>query len=194
MTLESSGPNARHAGLTERACRSPTCLIDANANKKAVFSERGLRSTDWSGSKGGPLKALRTVERSHGDTEGGLEWLILLAPFQKSHDQVVYSHWLASHQNMVCCNRCHIHIECGRGATVSNSSCWNERTTDISHDSGSIWVFEQRIKAPCWRGPSFRYSGKHLHRKVPGYPFKGIVHPKMKIKSLITRPHAIPTM
>jgi len=30
--------------------------------------------------------------------------------------------------------------------------------------------------------------------KVYGYTlFKGLVHPKMKIKSLITHPHAVPT-
>ncbi len=32
MTLESLGPNSRQAGLTERACRSPTRLTDASAN------------------------------------------------------------------------------------------------------------------------------------------------------------------
>jgi len=57
-------------------------LIDTDANRRAVFSKRGLRSTDWSGAKDGPLKAPRTMERSHGGTEGGLEGLILPSPFR----------------------------------------------------------------------------------------------------------------
>ncbi len=37
MTLESLGLSSKQAGLTERACRSPTRLTDASANSRAVF-------------------------------------------------------------------------------------------------------------------------------------------------------------
>ncbi len=54
-------PNSRQAGLTERACRSPTRLTNANANSRAVFSESTLRLEDCNGSNGGPFTALSTV-------------------------------------------------------------------------------------------------------------------------------------
>ncbi len=57
-TLESLGRNSRQAGFMERACRSPTCLTDANANSRAVFSESTLMLEDCNGSNGGPFRAL----------------------------------------------------------------------------------------------------------------------------------------
>ncbi len=62
MTLESLGLNFRQAGLTERACRSPTRLTDANANSRAVFNESILRLEDCNGSNWGPFRALRMVD------------------------------------------------------------------------------------------------------------------------------------
>ncbi len=80
MTLESLGPKSRQAGLTERACRSPTRLTDANANSREVFSESTLRLEDCNGSNGGPFRALSTVGKSQGGTVRGRGGLILLAP------------------------------------------------------------------------------------------------------------------
>ncbi len=79
-TLESLGPNSRQAGLMERACRSPTCLTDANANSRAVFSESTLRLEDCNGSNGGPFRALITVGKSQGGIVRGRRGFILLAP------------------------------------------------------------------------------------------------------------------
>ncbi len=77
MTLESLGPNSRQTVLTERACRSPTCLTDASANSRAVFNESTLRLEDCNGSNGGPFS---TVGKSQGGTLRGRGGLILLAP------------------------------------------------------------------------------------------------------------------
>ncbi len=44
--MESLSPNSRQAGLTKRACRSPTRLIDASAKNRAVFNESALRLKD----------------------------------------------------------------------------------------------------------------------------------------------------
>ncbi len=38
----------------DSACRSPIHFTDVSASSRAVFSVRGRRSTDCSGSKGGP--------------------------------------------------------------------------------------------------------------------------------------------
>ncbi len=64
-TLESLGPNSRQAGLTERACRSPTRLTDASANSRAIFNESTLRLEDYNGLNGGLFRALSTVGKSH---------------------------------------------------------------------------------------------------------------------------------
>ncbi len=77
--MESLGPNSRQAGLTERACRSPTRLTDASANSRAVFNESTLRLEDCNGSNGGPFRGLSTVGKSHGGTVRGRGGLILLA-------------------------------------------------------------------------------------------------------------------
>ncbi len=39
-------PNTRQAGLTERACSSPTCLNNASANSRAAFMENRGKSYD----------------------------------------------------------------------------------------------------------------------------------------------------
>ncbi len=80
MTLESLGPNSRQAGLTERACRSPTRLTDASANSRVVLNESDLRLVDCNGSNGGPFKALSMVGKSQGGTVRGCMGFILLAP------------------------------------------------------------------------------------------------------------------
>ncbi len=56
------------AGLTERACRSPTRLTDACANSRAFFNESTLRLEDCNGSNGGPFRALSMVGKSQGGT------------------------------------------------------------------------------------------------------------------------------
>ncbi len=43
-SLESLGPNSRHAGFIERACKSPPRLTDAGSN--AVFSESAFKYAD----------------------------------------------------------------------------------------------------------------------------------------------------
>ncbi len=78
--MESLGPNSRQAGLTERACRSPTRLTDASANSRAVLNECDLRLVDCNGSNGGPFKALSTVGKSQGGTVQGRGGFILLVP------------------------------------------------------------------------------------------------------------------
>ncbi len=70
MTLES---NSRQAGLTERACRSPTRLTDASASSRAVFSESALRLEDCNGSNS-------AVGKSQGGTVRGRGGFILLVP------------------------------------------------------------------------------------------------------------------
>ncbi len=70
--MESLGPNSRQAGLTERACRSPTRLTDASANSRAVFNESTLRLEDCNGSNGGHFRALSTVGKSQGGTVRGI--------------------------------------------------------------------------------------------------------------------------
>ncbi len=67
-TWESAGPNSRHESSTENACRSPTLLTVANAERSTVFRDRNLSSTDCRGSKGAPLKADRTEGRSQTTT------------------------------------------------------------------------------------------------------------------------------
>ncbi len=66
------GPNSRQAGLTERACRSPTRLTDASANSRAVFNESTLRLEDCNGSNGGPFRPLGTS--TVGKSQGGTVW------------------------------------------------------------------------------------------------------------------------
>uniref|UniRef100_A0A673HHF8 Double-strand break repair protein MRE11 n=1 Tax=Sinocyclocheilus rhinocerous TaxID=307959 RepID=A0A673HHF8_9TELE len=73
----------KQVGLTESTCRSPIRFTDANASSRAVFSIRGQRSTDSSGSKGGLFRALNTVGRSHVGTVTGRGGLSLLDPFKK---------------------------------------------------------------------------------------------------------------
>ncbi len=74
------GPNSRQAGLTERACRSPTCLTDASANSRVVYNENTLRLEDCNGSNGSPFRALSTVGTSQGGTVRGHRGFILLVP------------------------------------------------------------------------------------------------------------------
>ncbi len=64
----------------ERACRSPTCLTDANASSRADLNESDLRLVDCNGSNRGPFKALSMVGKSQGGTVRGRGGLILLAP------------------------------------------------------------------------------------------------------------------
>ncbi len=59
------------AGLTERACRSPTRLTNASTNSRAVFNESTLMLEDCNGSNGGPFGALSTVGMSQGGTVRG---------------------------------------------------------------------------------------------------------------------------
>ncbi len=72
----------RSMGLTERACRSPTRLTNANANSRAVFSESTLRLEDCNGSNGGPFRALSMVVISQSGTVRGRGGFILLAPLK----------------------------------------------------------------------------------------------------------------
>ncbi len=72
-TWESAGPNSRHESSTENACRSPTLLTVANAERSTVFKDRNLSSTDCRGSKGAPLKAARTEGRSQRVPGEGVE-------------------------------------------------------------------------------------------------------------------------
>ncbi len=58
--MESLGPNSRQAGLTERACRSPTRLTNVSASSRAVFNECSeARGLQWfkRGSLQGPYGA-----------------------------------------------------------------------------------------------------------------------------------------
>ncbi len=81
-TWESAGPNSRHESSTENACRSPTLLTVANAERSTVFRDRNLSSTDCRGSKGAPLKADRTEGRSQEGTKWGRGGFSLLAPLR----------------------------------------------------------------------------------------------------------------
>ncbi len=81
-TWESAGPNSRHESSTENACRSPTLLTVANAERSTVFRDRNLSSTDCRGSKGAPLKAARTEGRSQEGTRWGRGGFSLLAPLR----------------------------------------------------------------------------------------------------------------
>ncbi len=51
-----------------------------------------------------------------------------------------------------------------------------------------LTVDEELTKQPS----SFRQCSRLLHAEVLGQIIKGIVHPKMKILSLITHPHVVP--
>ncbi len=66
--MESLGPNSRQAGVTERACRSPTHSTVISASSRAVFNESVWRLEDCNGSNGGPFRALSTVGKSQGGT------------------------------------------------------------------------------------------------------------------------------
>ncbi len=70
-------------GLTESACKSHIRLTDASASSRAVFRDRDHRSTDCSGSKGGPFRALRIVGRSQVGIVKGRMGFSLLDPFRK---------------------------------------------------------------------------------------------------------------
>jgi len=108
-----------------------TCLIDASANRRAVFSERGLRLIDWSGSKGGPFKAPRTVERSNGGTEGGLEGLILLVPFRNLTTRSFLTNDWPATRTWCAAMAATYTLSVDGERPASNSFCRNERTTNI---------------------------------------------------------------
>ncbi len=69
--MASLGPNSRQAGLMDRACESPTHLIDDNASSRTVFNESALRLVDCNGSNRGTFRALSTVGKSQGGTVRG---------------------------------------------------------------------------------------------------------------------------
>ncbi len=66
------------AGLTERACRSPTRLTNASTNSRAVFNESTLMLEDCNGSNGGPFGALGTVGMSQGGTVRGFIKIVII--------------------------------------------------------------------------------------------------------------------
>ncbi len=138
MTLESLGPYSRQAGLTERACRSPTHLTAASANCRAVLNESDLRLADCNGSNGGPLKALRMVGKSQGGTVRGRGGFILLAPrinwttalflpHRSTSNRGMKSRYMAEAETLMVDGEC----------CLSSISCRNEGTTDTSEVTGS---------------------------------------------------------
>ncbi len=64
MTLQSLGPNSRQEALIDSAYKSPTRLTDTSASSRVVFSDKGRSSAECSSSKGGPHRALRTIDKS----------------------------------------------------------------------------------------------------------------------------------
>ncbi len=95
-TWESAGPNSRHESSTENACRSPTLLTVANAERSTVFRDRNLSSTDCRGSKGAPLKADRTEGRSQEGTRWGRGGFSLLAPLRNLMTRLCFPRELPS--------------------------------------------------------------------------------------------------
>ncbi len=148
-TWESAGPNSRHESSTENACRSPTLLTVANAERSTVFRDRNISSTDCRGSKGAPLKADRTEGRSQEGTRWGRGWFSLLAPLRNLMTRSCFPrdlpstaswcaaipeghHWTLAGSSSVClqskpiCGRCSQHALC---------SATSRQTSDLCEDS-----------------------------------------------------------
>ncbi len=137
MTLQSLSPNSRQEVLIESACRSPTRLTNAKANRRAVLSDRGRRSADWSSSNGGPQRALRTVDKSQFGTVWGWGRFNLLAllrnlttrlflPADWGCVRVWFAAMAATYTSSVDGMR-----------PLSGSFCKKVRMDDMSHEEGS---------------------------------------------------------
>jgi len=66
--------------------------------------------------------------------------------------------------------------------------CLPQSLPQITDSSDAIWFFEDYLGL---RFLMFHY--RFFRSVLVSGLLKGLVHPKMKIKSLITHPHAVPT-
>ncbi|XDV11257.1 hypothetical protein PO909_000241 [Leuciscus waleckii] len=137
MTFESFGPNSRHAGLTDSACKSP---------RKTVLSDRYFRSADSSGSKGKASRAARTKDRSHEGTEGGRGGFIRLAPLRKR----IMSSFLPIARPRVVSAKAAISatytLSVEGDLPFSNSSCKKESTRGTPHARGSKFLVAHHLE------------------------------------------------
>ncbi len=136
-TWESAGPNSRHESSTENACRSPTLLTVANAERSTVFRDRNLSSTDCGGSKGAPLKADRTEGRSQEGTRWGRGGFSLLAPLRNLMTRSCFPRDLPSTASWCAAIAATYTLRVEGDSLRSNPSCRKESTTAIGHLRGS---------------------------------------------------------
>ncbi len=146
MTLQSLGPNSRHEALIDSACKSPTRLTDAKARRRAILSDKGRKSAELSGSKEGPFRACRTIDKSQDGTVWGQGGFRLRAPFRNlTIRSFLPIDWPASREWFaVIAARYTLSVE---GAhPLSSSSCKKVSTWDTSHDIGSKLHAEHQLR------------------------------------------------
>ncbi len=136
-TWESAGPNSRHESSTENACRSPTLLTVANAERSTVFRDRNLSSTDCRGSNGAPLKADRTEGRSQEGTRWGRGGFSLLAPLRNLMTRSSFHQRLTVYYIVMCGNSGDIHFE-GGGRQPSLQPILQKRKHDCDRASTGV--------------------------------------------------------
>ncbi len=91
--------------LTVSACRSPTCLTNTKASRRAVLRGRCCKSADSRGSNGGPWRAVRTIQSPDSP--------------QELNYSFGFPYRLASQDSVIHCNGCHIQFEHGRVSPFS---------------------------------------------------------------------------